>query len=596
MRYIEIAQGSPQNRGTLVPLNELSRYITKDGTPLYRSLYTYGDDAVEFVHKNRTLRNFYGERAVDKILIDIDKQDNSDQFTLDKARSVIYDLEELDVPKSAMQSYFSGTGYHIILHNDLFGFAQSIDLPYIVKSTIRTLFPVADLAVLIRTAIYRVAHTRNLKTDLYKIPLSHKEIMHLDTHQIKTLAETPRLSGGYNGILTAEGELESYIVNAPTGSNRAITLNKTKEPNTKVPCVQEMLAVGPQEGCRSNVAMRIASSFKRSGLPSEYAKVSLLHWNSDSMNKDKVVELTERVYNNPYQYGCEDEYMSAHCKTRCIHFKNKDYTIGTTDVTDLQSRLMERLGTDFSGRTLNVAAMLGLKDVDANIYPGELVTVIGRTGSSKSTFVQNLALGYDFDNDCINPEWQIPTLFLSLELADWYMHRRGLQIVSGLSKDEVTENAEELFLKHKDDLGHIMFQTTSPTIEQIQAKVKEHQPALVIVDYIDLIDGGRYGKSEHEKIKYISHALSSMAVNNDIIIVQVAQVGREHSKASDDLSLYSAKGSGAIENASRKVISVDGSSDNPVKTIRMLKNTDGDSNWECKVEWSESFRLRRIYE
>ena len=176
------------------------------------------------------------------------------------------------------------------------------------------------------------------------------------------------------------------------------------------------------------------------------------------------------------------------------------------------------------------------------------------------------------------------------------MHRRGLQIVSGLGKEDVNEDLEGLFLKHKDDLGHIQFQTTSPTVPQIHAKIKEFNPALVIVDYNDLIDAGSAGRSEHEKIKYISHTLSNMAVTNDLIIIQVAQVGREHSKASDDLSLYSAKGSGAIENASRKVISVDGNADNPVKTIRMLKNTDGDSNWEAKVEWHESFRLRRVYE
>ena len=117
----------------------------------------------------------------------------------------------------------------------------------------------------------------------------------------------------------------------------------------------------------------------------------------------------------------------------------------------------------------------------------------------------------------------------------------------------------------------------------------------MIVDYIDLIDTRGRGRSEHEKIKYISHSLSSIAVNMDVIIIQVSQVGREHSKA-DVLNLYAAKGSGAIENASRKVISVDGQADDPKKTIRMLKNTDGDSNWECEIEWTNSFRLRRTYE
>ena len=596
MRYIEIAKGSPKYRGTLIPLSDLRKHIDTNGTPLYRSLYTYDKDAIEYVKEHRSLRNFYGERAIDKILIDIDKQDNSDEYTLDKARSILSDLEELDVPRSAIQPYFSGSGYHLILHNDLFNFTPSIDLPYAVKSTIRDLFPIADLAVLIRTAIYRVAHTKNQKTGLYKVPLTVKELMHLNPREIKVLAETPRFSGGYIGTLMADGELEEYVKTSTQKMDKTRNLTKVREPNKIIPCIQEMLTQGPQEGSRNNIAMRIGSAYKRAGIPSQYAKVSLLHWNDNQVEPNKIIELTERVYNNPYQYSCNDEYMVKHCKTRCIHFKNKDYTIEVTSIDDLQSKLMERMKTDFSGRVLNLGDMLGLPDVDSSIYPGELVTVIGRTGSNKSTFVQNLALGVDFANDCINPEWQIPTLFLSLELADWYMHRRGLQIVSGLNKDEVNEDLEGLFLKHKDDLGHIQFQTTSPTVMQIQAKIKEFNPALVIVDYIDLIDTGNKGRSEHEKIKYISHTLSSMAVNNDIIIIQVAQVGREHSKASDDLSLYSAKGSGAIENASRKVISVDGNADNPVKKIKMLKNTDGDSNWECEVEWNESFRLRRIYE
>ena len=595
MRYVEIAKGSPRFRGTLIPLDELSKHIDAAGTPLYRSLYTYDQEALDFVEKNGSLRNFYGERAIDKILIDIDKQNNTDEYTLDRARSIMLDLEELDVPKSAIQAYFSGKGYHIILSNDLFNFSPSIDIAYVVKQTIRNLFPIADLAVLMRTAIYRVAHTKNLKSGLYKIPLTHKELMHLTVREVKVLAENARFSGGYNGTLLGNSELEEYVDTNTQSLDKTKNLTKVREPNKIIPCIQEMLTRGPEEGSRNNVAMRIASAYKRAGIPSQYAKVSLLHWNDNQVEPNRIIEQTERVYNNPYQYSCNDEYMVKHCKTRCIHFKNKDYTIGVTSIEDLQSKLLERMKTDFSGRVINIGAMLGI-DVDSTIYPGELVTVIGRTGSSKSTFVQNIALGVDFDNNCINPEWAIPTLFLSLELSDWYMHRRGLQIVSGLSKDDVTDDLEGLFLKHKDDLGHIQFQTTSPTVEQIQAKIKEFSPALVIVDYIDLIDAGNKGKSEHEKIKYISHALSSMAVNNDVIIIQVAQVGREHSKASEDLSLYSAKGSGAIENASRKVISVDGTADNPVKTIRMLKNTDGDSNWECKVEWHESFRLRRLYE
>ena len=590
MKYLEIAQDSPRNRGVLIPMNTLAQYIDNVGTPLYRSAYIYDEEAVEFVEKNNSLANYYGPREIDNIIIDIDKKDNSDMYTLDKARSIIMDLEDLGVSKHAIRPYFSGTGYHILMSNELFEFTKSVDLPYLVKGTIKELFPFADHSVLIRTAIYRVAHTKNQKTLRYKIPLTMKEFMHLNAEDIKALAISPRFDFGYSELV-GDGELSQYVVNTPSTTT---TYNKVREPNTIVPCVQEMIKLGPQEGSRNNTAMRIISLYRRSGLPSIAAKAGLLNWYNGQMEEKKVVEAVERVYNRGYQYGCNDEIMSAHCKTRCIHFKRKDLTIDIESTDDLQKKFADRLATDFSGRTIDVGKMLGVP-VDSEIYPGELVTVIGRTGSNKSTFVQNLALGVDFANDRINPEWQIPTLFLSLELADWYMHRRGLQIVSGLSKDEVTDNHQEVYNKHKDDIGHIKFQTVAPTIQQIQNKIKELQPALVIVDYIDLVDTGRNGRSEHEKIKYISHNLSNIAVNMNLIIIQVSQVGREHSQ-NNDLTLYSAKGSGAIENASRKVISVDGQANNPVKTIRMLKNTDGDSNWECNVEWQESFRLRRVYE
>ena len=86
-----------------------------------------------------------------------------------------------------------------------------------------------------------------------------------------------------------------------------------------------------------------------------------------------------------------------------------------------------------------------------------------------------------------------------------------------------------------------------------------------------------------------------MAVNNDLIIIQVSQVSREYSK-NEVLDLYAGKGSGAIENASRKVIGLNGQASSKTKKVQMFKNTDGDSDWGCQLEWTPSFRLRRINE
>jgi ABC-type dipeptide/oligopeptide/nickel transport system ATPase subunit len=354
-----------------------------------------------------------------------------------------------------------------------------------------------------------------------------------------------------------------------------------------------MLNTGPQEGGRHKTLLRIASHFKRHGIPSDYAKQASLHWNDNNMEPNKVIEVVESTYNNNYRYGCQDEVMRKFCRSNCIFFKRKDYLVDVKNAIELQEAYRSRMKANFDNRKIHLTKMLGLDEsnTDVDIYPGELVTIFGATGSNKTTFAQNIALCYDTVNDCIQRDWQIPTLFLSLELSDWYMHRRNLQVVSDKSKQEVNENYEELFQKHEADLSHLTVQTIAPTIQNIQEKVKELQPACVIVDYIDLIDVPKY-KSEYEAVKLISHSLSNMAVNEDIIIIQISQVSREIGRADRTMDLHSGKGSGAIENASRKVIGIEGSNTSLTKRVKLFKNTDGEL-FTKDLCWTPSFRMKK---
>jgi archaellum biogenesis ATPase FlaH len=584
MKYVEIAKGTPYNRGILIPVDRLSNHLGEE--PVYRSVYLYDDTAFEYVKENGSLKNFFGVRYIDKVPVDIDKQDRSDERTLDILRGIILELEDADIDCGSFQSYFSGSGYHLILSGDLFNFKPGNDLPFIVKQTMKKLMPDIDSSIYMRTGIYRLQHTPNQKTGLYKIPITRNEVMNNNPEEIFELAKTSRLNYTYNQ-LKGNGEFEDKIVKEVPDVR---VFNKISEPTKIIPCVQSMLNQGANEGSRHITAMRIISHFKRHGIPSHYAKVCMLHWNNKSVPEQQIMEMVENVYNRNYKYGCQDSVMVQHCKTQCIHFQRKDYLVDIKSASTMQEELAERLTTDFSGKTINLGRALGL-DVESTIYPGELVTIFGPTGSNKTTFAQNLALGVDFVNNRIVKDWQIPTLFLSLELSSWYMHRRHLQVVANKSKDEVNDNYERLYNMHKDELEHIMVQTISPTLEKIYEKVRELQPQLVIVDYIDLVDTPVSYRGEYEKIKYISHGLSNMAVNNDLIVIQISQVSREYSR-NEVLDLYAGKGSGAIENASRKVIGLNGQPKSSIRQVRLFKNTDGEL-FDTAVEWQPSFRLRR---
>jgi hypothetical protein len=104
--YIEIAQGSPRNRGSLILKKDLLKYINPQ-EPLFRSVYLYDKKACEYALNNGGLKNYFGKRGIDNIILDVDKGDNSDEYTRQKAIGVVVKLEEFDVSHKSIGCYFS---------------------------------------------------------------------------------------------------------------------------------------------------------------------------------------------------------------------------------------------------------------------------------------------------------------------------------------------------------------------------------------------------------------------------------------------------------------------------------------------------------
>lgn len=589
--FVELAIGSPSKRGALVPYDDIWDIVYEQGNEqaIYSSVYQYDEEALAFIKSNGSVKNFLGIRYIDTIPIDIDKGQNSDEFTLKEAQLILMFLnKELDLKKGNYAIYYSGTGYHIDLSAENFGFKPSPELPFIVKATMMELLKGfrPDPSVYTRTSIIRLPHSLNIKSQLYKIPLTDDELFG-DVDSIMEQASSRRLDF-VQDELWGDLSLEDYkIESVPT----VRSMQKINEPSNVVPCIQTLYNRGPTQGSRNHTLLRMASHFRRNGIPSDATKASLLHWNDNQLNPQIVIDKVESTYNYGYKYGCQDKLLKEVCSPKCIYYKNKDYLIDIKTSGDLQKELEYRLESDFTGKMINLSERFGLDDKDCNIYPGELVTIFGPTGANKTALAQNIVLGYDFANDEINREWQIPTLYLSLELSGWYMHRRNQQIVSGMSKDDVTANFKYVGEEYNKYLDHINIQTIAPTPDMIQKVIRDLQPNLVVVDYIDLIEPPKGIRGEYEQVRYVSHYLSNLAVNLDIIIIQISQVSREYSR-NQILDIYAGKGSGAIENASRKVIGINGKQDCVEKTVSLFKNSDGDL-FEIELEWTPSFRLPR---
>jgi len=452
MKYLEVAIESPQKRGLLLSITDYESHLQefyKKGKPIaiYRSHYLYGEDALDWVSGKNSIKSFMGERYIDNILIDIDKKDSSDEHVLEKAKMVDRELMEYGLKEGNYEVFFSGTGYHILLSADNFGFTPSSNLPYIVKQTLTQMITSIkiDPSVYTRTAIYREEGTINKKSGLHKVKLPSKEFQTLSYQDVFKLSKENK-TPDRTSTMWGDESLQPYIKEM-VESVRAF--KAVTEPYKVVPCVQQMWGEGPREGSRNNIILRIASHFRRSGIPSEATKASLIHWNKNVLDEKIVLEKVESVYNAGYQYSCQDPYMKERCKTHCIFYKRKDYQIDIKDFNALQKNLENRLSMDYSGRTIDLSQIFGMPNLDCEVYPGEMVTIFGPTGSGKTTLAQNIICGYNASQNTIDPDLQLNTLYLSLELSDWYMHKRHIQIVADVDKIEVENNVVKLGNQYK---------------------------------------------------------------------------------------------------------------------------------------------------
>lgn len=579
--YYEIAIGSPQNRGGLFPQEELPNIIEQytHNNQVYRSVYLYPETALEIVRNNKSVKEYAGNRWIEYVPVDIDKGKDEDEHVIRRALNIITTLEmSYGLDKDMVNIYYSGTGFHIDIPAAIFGFKESEHLPYIVKQTMINMFGAEiDPAVYSRTALYRLNYSLNNKSGYRKVPITYDDLCTLDISYIQTQAENYKdivLSYDFYedamGRLCGNEELKKHVIRSVPDVR---SFCKVQEPINIATCIHSLYNRGPARGSRNMASLRIASHFKRSGIPSDATKAALLSWNNKNLKEDIILEHVENVYNRNYKYGCEDPILKELCSTRCVYYKNKDYSVKLYSAQDMQNMIEEREATDYTGRVIDLGILFGQPEVDAVIFPGELVTIYGPTGSGKTALAQHIVLGLNMKSGEIEQNSQLDTLYLSLENSPQLIHRRNLQIVSNLPKSQVISNLRKVFKQVEPFISHIKLRTNSGEIRDIEELVRQLSPQVIVVDYLDLVESDK--RSEHEQLKEICHGLSSIAVRYDMIVIAVAQVRREDARAKT-LNLHSGKGSGAIENASRKVLIVEGEAGNPNKVVSLVKNTDGD--------------------
>ena len=169
VKYIELAIGSVSNRAYAIRPEHITKYI-KPNEELYRSLFTLDNTAFEHFRDKGSIKSYKGTYALNTVIYDIDRGKKTGEDTRQRTISFMNTLLEQGVDTSKQAHiWFSGRGFHIEIPN-LYGFEESINLPYQVKMTIDSHFGNLVDNIYDKGRLIRVGYTINMKSELYKIP------------------------------------------------------------------------------------------------------------------------------------------------------------------------------------------------------------------------------------------------------------------------------------------------------------------------------------------------------------------------------------------------------------------------------------------
>jgi replicative DNA helicase len=208
--------------------------------------------------------------------------------------------------------------------------------------------------------------------------------------------------------------------------------------------------------------------------------------------------------------------------------------------------------------------------------------------------VGKTALALNIAKNVITSKDNKPVLFFSLEMSCKDIWKRLLSDLTGISSKKFGTNFcdSDALVKKIGEIKNLplfMDETPVTTIFEIKAKAKyfnkKHPLGLIIIDYLQLINGSDKRIPREQQIAEISKGVKSMAKELDVPVLVLSQLNRAAEKENREPRLSDLRESGSIEQdadivllLSKKINEEEENpySDNDLRTLIVAKNRNGE--------------------
>lgn len=211
--------------------------------------------------------------------------------------------------------------------------------------------------------------------------------------------------------------------------------------------------------------------------------------------------------------------------------QKKDYT-QINPVINEAYELIKKAAARTDGLSGLESGFHALDKITAGWQNSDLIIIAARPAMGKTAFVLSMAknIAVDFQN---------PVAFFSLEMSNVQLVNRLISNVCEIPSEKIRNGQlapyewQQLDIKLKQLINAPLYvdDTASLSIFDLRTKarrlVKEHGVKLIIIDYLQLMNGGKTGYgSRQEEVSTISRSLKGLAKELQIPIIALSQLNR----------------------------------------------------------------------
>lgn len=523
MKYFEYAVNGLVNRNQIIEADKFS--LNGILSECYKSMFYFDEGLKLYVDKTKSVSGYSGLHSSDYLYFDFDGLDLHEVKV--EVEKFIRFLEVEYMPIEYVGIYFSGNkGFHLSIPFRAISEPElSIDFYKVVKKMVGRLaegFKFVDVSIYQVNRLFRLENTINMKSGLYKIPITFEELVSLSVDEIKQLATAQKELEQFEDIQEVAGLRDLYLECKRVDTAQPKQSNEFKD-----------IFNGVAEGNRNNAAVKLAGLFVSKGFDETFTLEMLKLWNQNNEQKLSDIEL-QGIVRSCFRYKKVDEMPQV-------------YSIGSG------FNEYKQFVSTFDA----IKVKLGFEPIDEKIrglVPGEVAVILGRTSVGKSAFLQWIGLNYA-------KRTKQPVLFFSLEMPISSVVERSIQISTGecgydverfvksgnvIFEQEVKAELKKIESFYSVTKSGLNLGQIKNIIQHSEENIFKRKCGLILIDYLGLIAGG--GRDLYEKISNIAREIKTIAKDLNTPIIYLSQINRKY-QGTDELDLSAARDSGAIEEA-----------------------------------------------